>query len=79
MVGEESDSEHPHFAPYYESSLGTLVETRDSRAIAQAIITILKDPDLKQKMSGKARSEAYTEFSWPRAAEMHRDAKVAHG
>jgi len=53
---------------------GLIVEPLDSRALAEAIITILKDPALKQRMSEKARSKADTELSWPRVAEMHRDA-----
>jgi glycosyltransferase involved in cell wall biosynthesis len=55
---------------------GFIVEPRDSRALAEAIITILKDPDLKQRMSERARSKAGTELSWSRVAEMHRDAYV---
>jgi glycosyltransferase involved in cell wall biosynthesis len=55
---------------------GLIVAPRDSRALAEAIITILKDPALKQEMSEKARAKAYTELSWPHVAEMHRDAYV---
>jgi glycosyltransferase involved in cell wall biosynthesis len=55
---------------------GFIVESRDSRSIAQAIITILKDPKLKQKMSENARFKAYNELSSSRIAEMHRDAYV---
>jgi glycosyltransferase involved in cell wall biosynthesis len=55
---------------------GFIVEPRDSRALAQAIITILKDPVLKQRMSDRAQSKADTELSWLRVGEMHRDAYV---
>lgn len=55
---------------------GFIVEPRDSRALAQAIITILKDPNLKRTMSENARSKAETELSWSRVAGMHLDAYV---
>ena len=55
---------------------GLIVEPRDSRALAQAIITILKDPILKRTMSENARSKADTELSLSRVAAMHRDAYV---
>jgi glycosyltransferase involved in cell wall biosynthesis len=55
---------------------GFVVEPRDSRALAEAIITILKDPALKQRMSENARSKADTELSWSRVAGMHLDAYV---
>jgi glycosyltransferase involved in cell wall biosynthesis len=55
---------------------GFIVEPRDSRALAHAIITILKDPNLKRTMSEKARAKADTELSWSRVAAMHRDAYV---
>jgi glycosyltransferase involved in cell wall biosynthesis len=55
---------------------GLIVEPRDSRALAKAIITILKDPALKQKMSERARFKADTELAWSRVAEMHQDAYV---
>jgi glycosyltransferase involved in cell wall biosynthesis len=53
---------------------GFIVEPRDSRALAQAIITILRDPNLKRTMSERARSKANTELSWSRVAEIHREA-----
>lgn len=55
---------------------GFLVEPRDSRALAQAIITILKDSLLRRSMSGKARAKADTELSWSRVGAMHFDAYV---
>jgi len=55
---------------------GFIVEPRDSRGLAEAIVTILKDPALKKKMSEKARFKADTELSWSRVAGMHLDAYV---
>jgi glycosyltransferase involved in cell wall biosynthesis len=55
---------------------GFVVEPRDPRALAQAIITILRDPALKRTMSENARSKADTELSLSRVAAMHRDAYV---
>jgi glycosyltransferase involved in cell wall biosynthesis len=55
---------------------GFIVEPRDSRALAEAIINILKDPALKQRMSERARFKAEIELSWSRVAEMHRDAYI---
>jgi glycosyltransferase involved in cell wall biosynthesis len=55
---------------------GFIVEPRDSRALAEAIITILRDPTLKRTMSENARSKADTELSWSRVAGMHLDAYV---
>jgi glycosyltransferase involved in cell wall biosynthesis len=55
---------------------GFIVKPRDSRALAEAIISILRDPSVKQRMSENARTKADTELSWSRVAEMHRDAYV---
>ena len=56
---------------------GLIVEPRDSLALAEAIITNLKDPALKKRMSERAQLKAETELAWSRVAEMHRNAYVA--
>ncbi len=53
---------------------GFIVEPRDPRALAQAIIAILKDPLLMRSMSERARAKAETELSWSRVGAMHREA-----
>ena len=53
---------------------GFVVEPRDSRALAKAIVTLLTDPALKQRLSDDARRKADNELSWDRVATMHADA-----
>jgi glycosyltransferase involved in cell wall biosynthesis len=55
---------------------GLIVEPRDPRTLAQAIVSILKDPSLKQSMGEKARMKADTVLSWSHVGAMHRDAYV---
>jgi glycosyltransferase involved in cell wall biosynthesis len=56
---------------------GLIVEPRDSRALAAAIISILGNPALKRRMSENARRKAETELSWSRVAGLHLDAYAA--
>ncbi len=43
---------------------GLLVPPRDTSALAEAIVTLLQDRDLREKMGRKAREKAESELSW---------------
>ncbi len=48
---------------------GILVEPGDADAIADAVVSLLDDPDKRRAMSEKARRRAETEFNWGVTAE----------
>ncbi len=48
---------------------GLLVPPKDPRAIADAVMTLLKDKTLRKKMGKAGRKRAVENFSWPVAAE----------
>lgn len=50
---------------------GLIVAPRDPEALAQGIITLLKDPVLRRRMSENARIKADTELSLARIGEVH--------
>lgn len=47
-----------------EGETGTVVDGTDSHAIALAAISLLKNPELRQKMSRRGRQWAESEWSW---------------
>jgi len=47
---------------------GILVDTGDVRWLAEAIVSLLKDPALRQRM-GTAGRERASQFSWDRTAQ----------
>jgi glycosyltransferase involved in cell wall biosynthesis len=47
---------------------GYLVPPRDSYSLAEAIVTLLQDPGLRQEMGHKALQKAESELSWPHIA-----------
>lgn len=53
---------------------GLIVAPRDPRALAEAIIAILNNATLRDKMIERAKHKAYVELSWTRIAEKHIDA-----
>jgi glycosyltransferase involved in cell wall biosynthesis len=53
-----------------DGETGLLVPPRDPRALADAIIKILTDNDLRQNMGQNALQVADDELSWKRSAEM---------
>lgn len=53
---------------------GLIVAPRDPRALAEAIIAILNNATLRDKMIEGAKHKAYVELSWTRIAEMHLNA-----
>jgi len=46
---------------------GLLVEPKDERALAEAIIRLLKDPELRQRMGERGRAKAPS-YSWDKIA-----------
>lgn len=48
---------------------GVLVPSEDARALAGALLALLRDPDLRRRMGVAARRHAEAEFSWARNAE----------
>ena len=48
---------------------GYLVPPGDSHSLAEAIITLLKDRDLREQMGDKALEKAESELSWPAVAQ----------
>jgi glycosyltransferase involved in cell wall biosynthesis len=53
-----------------EGETGFLVEKKDPRALAQQILRLLKDDDLREKMGRAARKRALSIFTWERAASL---------
>jgi glycosyltransferase involved in cell wall biosynthesis len=47
-----------------DHSNGLLVPQRDSQALAEAVITLLEKPDLRQKLGGNARKAVEEQLSW---------------
>lgn len=52
-----------------DGKTGLVVPPRDSRALAQAIITLLKDNRLRKEMGENARKKLKEDFSWDRITE----------
>jgi alpha-maltose-1-phosphate synthase len=50
---------------------GLIVAPADPEALANAIISILQDQQLRFRLSEKAREKAYTELSWESIGERH--------
>jgi glycosyltransferase involved in cell wall biosynthesis len=48
---------------------GFLVEKSDHRALAERILTLLRDDDLRESMGRAARRHVLTTFTWERAAD----------
>lgn len=61
---------------------GLLVPPRDSIALAEAVVRLLRDTELRRKMGQEARSRAERTFSWERAArqtlEVYEEAMEVH-
>ena len=53
-----------------DGKTGFLVPPADSKALAKAIITLLKDDELRREMGRSAYKKATTDLSWDRIAEM---------
>jgi glycosyltransferase involved in cell wall biosynthesis len=53
-----------------EGETGFLVEKNDPKALAQRILRLLKDDDLREKMGRAARRHVLKTFTWERAAEL---------
>jgi glycosyltransferase involved in cell wall biosynthesis len=53
---------------------GFIVEPCRPDELARAILAILKDPVLKQRMSAKAMNKAYNDLSEDRVAQLHMEA-----
>ena len=49
---------------------GFIVPPKDPKALAEAIVTLLKDDELRKEMGKNAYVKATTELSWDRIAEM---------
>jgi glycosyltransferase involved in cell wall biosynthesis len=47
---------------------GILVEVGSADELANALVALLKDPELRQRLGSRARSTAMTRFTWPGAA-----------
>jgi glycosyltransferase involved in cell wall biosynthesis len=62
---------------------GILVPPRDASALAQAILRLLTDPDLRRQMGRAARLRVQNLFTWEKAArqmvEVYREVIDAHG
>lgn len=62
---------------------GYLVPPRDSDSLAEAVVTLLQDHDLRRKMGRQALKKAETEFSWSSVAgktlEVYKQALATHG
>ena len=60
---------------------GFLVPPRDPHHLAEAIVTLLQDDDLRRRMGRRAREKAESELSWPsiarRTLEVYRQAIAA--
>lgn len=52
-----------------DSSCGILVEPGDSRALRNAIMTLLDDPETRTRMGKRGRTKVVENFSWPAAAK----------
>jgi len=52
-----------------DGKTGFIVPPGDPKALAEAIITLLKDPESRKEMGKNAYIKATTEFSWDRIAE----------
>ena len=53
-----------------EGETGFLVEKNDPKALAQRMLRLLKDDDLREKMGRAARRHVLKTFTWERAAEL---------
>ena len=62
---------------------GVLVPPRDAKALAEAILRFLRDPDLRRKTGKAARKRVLKLFTWKNAArqmvEVYQEAIDAHG
>jgi glycosyltransferase involved in cell wall biosynthesis len=65
-----------------DDGAGILVPPRDARALAGAILRLLKDPELRRKMGKNARDRVLKLFTWEKAArqmvEVYQEAIDAH-
>jgi glycosyltransferase involved in cell wall biosynthesis len=65
-----------------DDGAGVLVPPRDARALAGAILRLLKDPELRRKMGQTARERVLKLFTWENAArqmvEVYQEAIDAH-
>jgi glycosyltransferase involved in cell wall biosynthesis len=52
-----------------DSSCGILVEPGDSRALRDAIMQLLNDPEARRRMGANGRKKSVDNFSWPVAAK----------
>jgi len=52
-----------------ENNIGILVDPEDEEKLANAIIILLKNPEMHRKMGERARELAEREFSWGKIAE----------
>jgi glycosyltransferase involved in cell wall biosynthesis len=53
-----------------DGKTGFIVPPKDSKALADALVTLLKDEKLRRKMVKNAYKKASIDFSWERIAEM---------
>ena len=51
-----------------DSSCGVLVEPGNSKALRDAIMSLLKDPNARERMGKNGRKKTVDNFSWPVAA-----------
>jgi glycosyltransferase involved in cell wall biosynthesis len=56
-------------SPSVEKAEAGLVIEKDERQLAEAILKILNNPDLAQKISEAGKKLTEKEFSWPEIAE----------
>jgi glycosyltransferase involved in cell wall biosynthesis len=65
-----------------DESCGIIVPMRDPKAMADAVMKLLKDPALRQRMGEAGRRRAVENFSWQAAAantmKVYEDVIVAH-
>ena len=66
-----------------EGKTGTLVPPGSPSALAEAVIRLLRDPDLREELGRAARQSAVDRFTWSRAAdetlELYRSTAAGHG
>lgn len=53
-----------------DGKTGLLVEPDDAEALTEAVVRLLKDDDLAQRLGGAARADAENRFSWSGVAQM---------
>jgi glycosyltransferase involved in cell wall biosynthesis len=62
-----------------EGQTGLVVPQEDPRALAEALIALLSDPERRNAMGMRARARAMTRFSIERVAEQYRDLYAGTG